>query len=143
MFSANMVMNPPSDSIPAMMSVVVVSKTSRSSSFSPSISESTNCEIRSSPGLAVRSLMISPAYSRTHSKAAMCSGPFWRVTGSDCTISTARARTSSSLPGGRQSSRNNTLPVTLLEKSPTKSKVFRPSNPSIASFAACRIWASM
>ncbi len=49
-FSASIIMKPPSDSTPAMISVVVVSSTSRSSSRSPSISDCAKLEIRSLRG---------------------------------------------------------------------------------------------
>ena len=49
---------PPSDSTPAIISVVVVSSTSRSSSLSPSISAAAKCEIRSFCGFLRRSAMM-------------------------------------------------------------------------------------
>ena len=54
-------MKPPGDSTPAMISVVVVSSTSRSSSRSPSISAMLKCEIRSLSGRARRSAMTPAA----------------------------------------------------------------------------------
>ena len=139
-------MKPPSDSTPAMISVVVVSSTSLSSRRSPSISASAKLEIKSLRGAARRMAITLLAYSFIQLKAAICSGPLARVRASDCTISTALSRTicsstMASSPIGRPSAAINTLTVNLDDTS-LKSNCLRPLHSANTSLAMARMGSS-